>query len=825
MIEQKFVERIAAEVSARPEQVAAVIPLFDKGATIPFVLHYRKDLTGNLDETTLRKIEERNTYYIALTSRRNAVLENIAKQNKLTDALRERIESCIEQNVLEDLYLQFKKQRRTKATGAIEQGLEPLADFLWTQAPVTQPLEEFAEAFVKPERMISSPEEALLGAYSILAERISLDADARGAIREFMLKEGRVVSAATKNAQGQKTKFESFYEYSEPLSAIPGQKLQVLLRGVRLGYLRMDLIIDDQVMIEKLVAHYVKQPGSVFEPHFKQIIEDAYKRLLRPAIENDVIGEARKAADDEAIRGFQQHAETMLLAPAAGPMVLLGLMPAAQGPWGVAVAGSDGALLDSLLLNPATEEGGQEAAEKACADLIVKHGVQGIVIGEGEGAREAARFTGDLIKKNGFRRVFWIFMDANTAGQYAVSKTGRQELPEADAQIRAAVALARRVQDPLAELVKLEPRGLAFGPFVHDVNQRALREAMARTMESCVNRVGVNLNSATADLLRYVSGIQMGTAQNIIEHRGKLGGFTSKAQLLEVPGIGEKTFEQCAGFVRVPNGANPLDATRIHPEAYPVIEKMAQQAGVETANLLGNEELIGKLDIKAFAEDHIGDLTLAAIRNELLQPGKDLRLRFRSPRYVYNAYNVAELQEGAEAEGIITSITDFGVFVDIGVGQDGLVHLSELANHFIREPRGLFKIGDTMRVRVIKVDHEQRRISLSRKVLLQAPRRRPQPGKPISGETAAPADAAAAPAHAESRPARPRPSRPEGEMRDRQPRPDRPERRDDKRRERPPRKSGHGRPQAAPTNYGDSGDLMNTQLADQLAALRKKFGG
>jgi uncharacterized protein len=830
MIEPKFVERIAVEVSARPEQVAAAIPLFDKGATVPFVARYRKDATGRLDEARLEKIEELNTHFIALTSRRNAILENIAKQGKLTDALRQQIEECLDQTVLEDLYLPFKKQRRSKATAAVEQGLEPLADFLWTQAPVTEPLEDFAEAFVKPERMISSPEEAMLGAYSILAERVAMDAAARGLIRERMTKDGRIVSAATKNAQGQKTKFEAFYEFSEPLASIRGQKLLALLRGVRLGYLRMDLVVDDAAVVEQLTAHYLKQPGSVFETHFRQVVEDAYKRLLRPAIENEVITEARRAAEEDAIQVFRQSAETLLLAPGAGPSALLGLMPAGQAPWGVAAIGADGAFLEGAAICPLAPQNDVEGAEKTLGEMITRHGVQGIVIGEADGARDAARFVGTTLKKLGHRRVFWVLLDPSHANQCAVSKHVRQELPEADLPLRAASSLARYLQDPLAELIKLEPRALASGQYQHDVNQRRLREAMCRTVESCVNRVGANLNTASVELLRYVSGIQMGTAQNIVEHRAKNGGFATKSQLLEVPGIGEKTYEQCAGFLRIPGAVNPLDGTRIHPEAYPVVEQMAQEAGVDLDGLLGNEDRIGKVDLKALVRENIGELALADIRAELLRPGHDPRVRFRPPHYVDGAYDVSELQEGAEAEGTITSITEFGVFVDIGVGQDGLVHLSELANHFIREPRGLFKIGDIMRVKVIKVDREAKRISLSRKALLQAPRPRPQAGQARGEQPPAEAPEKSATEHPAGERPPGRAPRHEGEPRERR-RPDAAARdgrrtdRNDRKREKPGRRPSGDRPHPpAKTSFGDSGDLMNTQLADQLAELRKKFG-
>lgn len=837
MIEQKFVERIAEEAGVKPEQVARTIPLFDKGATIPFVARYRKDVTGNLDEERLERIFERNAYFTALTNRRNAILENIEKQGALTDELRAKIDACFDQTLLEDLYAPFKKQRRTKASVAKEQGLDPLADFIWNQQLAEYTILDLAERLVDPAKSVLTPEEALLGAYHILAERVSLDADARAMIRNRILEEGKLVTAATKNATGQKTKFEAYYNHSEPLKEVPSHRLLAILRGLRMGFLRMDLVIDDDKMLEDLLAHFLKQPGSCFEDHLRVVITDAYKRLLRPSLENETVGIARAAADEEAIRVFRENATNLLLAPPAGQMVVMGLDPGLRTGCKLAVVDKQGTFLESATIFPTEPANDLEGAEQTLRALIEKHQVQGIAIGNGTGAREAARFVTGALKKIPDHKVFMVFVNEAGASVYSASKLAREEFPDMDVTIRGAVSIARRLQDPLAELVKIEPRSIGVGQYQHDVNQRRLREGLYRTVENCVNRIGVDLNTASVELLRYVSGIQMGTAQSIIEFRTTSGAFQSRTQLMEVSGIGEKTFEQCAGFLRVRNGEHPLDATGIHPEAYPVVESMAGAFGVPVADLIGNHKMLDSADLTPFVNETVGLIALNDIRQELLQPGRDPRAVFKVPRFIDGVYDVQDLEEGMEAEGVVTNITDFGAFVDIGVHQDGLIHLSELSNRYVRDPREIIKVGDIVRVKVIKVDKEIRRVSLSRKALLTAPPKRSHQRKPASQEAQEGQDKAAprhdgrrrpprqdaAPAGVEGREtAHRRPSR-EGDAppRERSQRSGgKPPHRDDRRQDRKPARKHDAVPAA---QKKESSDLMNTQLAEQLAALRDKF--
>ncbi len=854
MIEQKFVERIAAEVSVRPEQAAAAIQLLDKGATAPFIAHYRKDLTGGLDEAVVECIEERNAYFTALSNRRNAAIDNIAKQDKLTDELRARLENCYDQLELEDLYLPYKKQRRSKASIAVDQGLEPLAAFLWSQMPLGVPIEEFAESFVNAEKSISSPEEALLGAQNILAERMATDASARAAVRRHMLEEGIIQSSATKNAHEQKTRFEPFYQFSEPVKSIPPAKLLTLLRGARMGALRMDLVIQDEAMIASLLEGYLKEAGSLFEPFLRAAVEDAYKRLLRPAIENEVIGILRARADEEVVKTLRENLGHMLMSPAAGPIPVMGVDPGPRTGIKMALVGREGKYLESATVILTEVDSEREAAAQLVVDLVVKHDIRGIAIASGAGTRDAARFIGAALKKLPGNAPFLVFVTHPAGAVYATSKLAQDEFPEMDITMRGAVSLARRVQDPLAELVRLEPRNIASGQHQFDVNQRVLREALYKTVVSCVNFIGADINTAPADVLRYISGLQMGTAQNIVEFRSKNGGFRNRTQLMEVSGIGEKTYEQCAAFLRIADGEQHLDRTRIHPEAYPCVEKMAEKLGVTVASLQGNRELVSKLDLAEYATETLGPLALEDIRAELTGSPCDPRLPFFAPKHIDGVYDIQDLEEGMEMEGVVTHVTDFGAFVDIGIRQDGLIHLSELANRFIRNPREYIKSGDVVRVKVLKVDKDSRRISLSRKAMLSQPRRpqappRPRPEKG-EGETASmetrPRREPAGDRHraegrrregqGDERGERP----PRAERGERRERADRPERREpsgarpggDRRESRPPRhadkrdRKGPARPGQPLTavRSGDGDRLQNTLLADQLAALKERFG-
>lgn len=814
MLKGDFLERIAHEVSSSPTQVAATIELLDQGGTISFIARYRKDVTGNLDEVRLETIARLNKHYSLLAQRRTTILEATAKQGKLTDELRARVETCLDKPGLEDLYLPYKRPRHTKAAIAREKGLGPLADFLWAQVLGEQSIEEFTATFVRQDRAVLSVEEALEGAGYILAERISVDSQARAAIRERMFTTGKIVVRATKNTVGRKNKFEAYYDFSESVPQMPSHRFLAITRGVKDGALRMDLKIDDDSMVTELAARYIKDPGSVFEPYIRQALEDAYNRLLLPSLETEVIGIVRRRADSEAIRAYCENAESLLLAAPAGPVNAVGIYPDPRGGWQVAVADGSGRFLESATIAPDSLDKDTENVERTLLELMQKHDAYAVAIGNGAGGRETANFVRKALAKLGRAGAFCVRVNGSGASIYARSKTAREELPDLAAGVRGALSIARRLQDPLAEMVKTDPRHIGIGQYQHDVSQKQLREDLHGTVTSCVNKVGVNLNTASAALLRYVSGISFDIAKEIVAYRSQVGRFRSREQLKEVKSITPDVFEQCAGFLRVTDGENPLDARSIHPEAYPVVERMAATLGVTVSDLIQNPRALKGMDLSPFGTEIIGPLTLRDIGSELLKPGRDPRPRFRVPRFLDGVQSVADLQQGMEMEGVVTNVTDFGAFIDIGIQQDGLVHLSELANRFVKQPHAVVRVGDIVRVKVIKVDKELPRISLSMKVRQHTAERtdRHKRAKRRPGPKAA--DAKVQPG------GRPEAAYGQASAREEPRKPRRDTRQPATRKKTPPRR------RKAATRSGRSEDTasINTLLADQLAALKEKLG-
>ncbi len=828
MIEERFLRLIADEVAVQVQQVQKAVELLTGGATIPFIARYRKDVTGGLNEEQLERIEERNEYFVSLTARKSYVMETIAKQGKLTEDLRTAIELCADKTQLEDLYLPYKKARRTKATVAREKGLVPLADYLWAQEAKDQSVDAFAVTFVKPEKAVHSVEEALEGARHILAERVSVDSAARNLVRGHMMTTGAIAAHPTKNCEGKHTKYEAYYEFREPVDKIPSHRFLAVHRGAKEGFLRMELAVDDAHVLTELLATYLKADDSPFAPQIRLAVDDAYNRLLRPAIENEVLGVVRERADEEAIRVFRENAQNLLLSAPAGSIKVIGVDPGMRTGCKLAVVDSTGAFLENATVFPTPPQNDIENAELVLLALMEKHGAKAVAIGNGTGSREAARFVKQTLGKVSADGAFLVLVNEAGASVYSASKIAREEFPELDVTVRGAISIARRLQDPLAELVKIEPRHIGVGQYQHDVNQKALREGLQRTVEYCVNSVGVDLNTASAPLLRYVSGIQSDTATNIVEFRSKAGGFTSREQLTKVNGVGPRVFEQCAGFLRVSSGDNPLDATGIHPEAYPVVEKIAEFLGMAIPDLIQNSDGLTRMDLSAFETDAIGTITLNDIRQELLKPGRDPRTEFRIPKFLEGVDSVQDLDEGMEIEGVVTNVTDFGAFVDVGVHQDGLVHLSELANRFVRDPRDIVKVGEIVKVKVIKVDKDQPRISLSIKALLPPPEARP--ARPRRTRAPRPEQVGDKPASTEQAPRQDggRSARPQVRASDGKPQSER----FDKRRDRDRSDSRHGgkrpgkggkRTGQGPRNM-DDGALQNTQLAEQLEALKSKMG-
>ncbi len=813
MLDIKCVELIAADASVTTKQATAVIDLINSGGTIPFIARYRKDQTGNLDEVKIESIAEGNVYYTALTQRRAAITENIDKQGRLTDALKEAIHSCTKKSELEDLYLPFKKKRRTKATVARDQGLEALAEYLWRQEADAKSIEEHAQEFVDPAKSVESAEQSLEGARHILAERYSVDAPSRAEIREKMRAHGKVTSCTTKLSEGKKTKFEPYYAFSEAVKKIPSHRLLAILRGMKEGMLRMELALDDDDAKSGLIERFIKDKEGPFAEQIAKAIEDGYKRLIKPAIETEVLDEARQRANEEAIHVFRENAQNLLMAAPAGRLHVIGVDPGLRSGCKLAVVDDTGAYQENAVLFP-------EKAEEAEAILVAfldKYKIQAIAIGNGTGSREASRFVSAVLAKREGSDVFWVAVNEAGASVYSASKLAREEHPDLDITVRGAISIARRLQDPLAELVKVEPKSIGVGQYQHDVNQKLLREGLHRSVESCVNRVGVDLNTASVPLLRYISGIQYGTAQNIVASRTEAKGFKNRTQLLEVAGIGPKVYEQCAGFLRIADGDVFLDSTAIHPESYPIVEKIAESLSVTPAELVGNRDMLDKVDLSVFESDTVGKIALHDVKTELLKPGRDPRKEFRMPKFIEGVNDVKDIEKGMEVEGVVTNVTNFGAFVDIGVHQDGLVHLSQLANRFVKDPGEVVKVGQIVKAQVIEVDKEAPRISLSMKALLPAPARKPRrPSSQNQEQDRSPSEGD------RPRPKRAAPKRDAGSDR-------RPSRENASKRRDKPRKP-NGKPRRDSQRSGKpkdhvSGDTskMNTQLADQLASLRDKL--
>lgn len=810
MLESRFVERIAKETSLAVKQVTRTIDLFNGGATIPFVARYRKDTTGNLDEVQLEAVQKRMGYFASLSHRCDSILQSIQKQDKLTDELKAKIEACIDRTRLEDLYLPFKPARRTKATAAKEKGLEPLADFIMAQTITDETIESFAEKFIDTEKSVSSVEEALEGACFIIAERISNDADIRVLVRGRMLDEGLIKAHPTKNAEGKKTKFATYYNFTEPVAKIPSHRFLAVLRGVKEGSLRMELIIEDENMIGEVLAHILKEPGSVFAKYLNETAHDSYHRLLRPSIENEALAVVRERSEKEAIHVFRENAENLLLMPPAGRISVIGVDPGLRTGCKLALMDETCALIEHATIYPTPPRNDVEGAEKTLLDMIQRHDVRGIAIGNGTGSREVSVFIREALKKLEAKDIFSVLVNEAGASIYSASKLARAEFPDLDVTIRGAISIARRLQDPLAELVKIDPRHVGVGQYQHDVNQKNLREGLRTTVESCVNKVGVDLNSASAPLLRYVSGIQANVSENIVQFRAKNGKFTNRRHLMEVEGIGAKVFEQCAGFLRIGNDGSVLDNTSIHPEAYEVVEHIAKSVNMTVDELVKEPKVLEGLDLSEFITDVIGEHTLADIRQELLKPGRDPRTEFKVPKFLDGITEVAQLEEGMVMEGVVTNVTDFGAFVDIGVHQDGLVHLSELTTRFVRDPRQVVKVGEIVTVKVIKVDKELPRISLSIKALIPPRKKRPRRGKPLEEKKGAVPPQKRDDARTDS-PAK---------SKKRSPRQDSNKKYNKKRKH-----SGEHKHERGARQTDSEQPLANNQLAEQLAALKSKLKG
>jgi uncharacterized protein len=814
MLNPEILLRISKEVSAPVSRVETTIQLLEDGGTIPFIARYRKEATGNLDEVKVRHIDERRNYYGALENRRTTVLASIEKQGKLTDELKKRILASYNKHELEDLYLPYKPKRKTKAAVALERGLEPLANYIWEQNG-EQPAGEFAQQFANPEKGVPGVETALEGALHILAERIAENPEIRKQLRDLLLNEGKVHAKVAAGKETEKTKYEMYYNFEETVPKIPSHRMLAIRRGSREGILSFAIDVDNEKFITGLMPQTIRDPQSQFAPLLENATLDAYNRLLLPSIQNEVRSMLRERAESEAIEVFEENLRTLLLAPPAGHIAVMGIDPGQRTGCKIALVDETGKFLENQTIHITEPKQDLEGAEKALVDLIQKHNVRGIAIGNGTGSRETDAFVRSIVEKHKID-VFVVVVSESGASVYSASKRAREEFPNLDVTVRGAISIARRLQDPLSELVKSDPKSVGVGQYQHDVDQKKLKLSLAAVVELCVNRVGVDLNSASADLLKYVSGIGEKLANNVVAYRDQHGLFKARAALREIDGFGDKTFEQSAGFLRIKDGENPLDRTAVHPESYSLVERMATSLGISVSDLLENPARVSSVDFKAL-EPEAGRYTISDIREELLKPGRDPRDKFVVPKFREDVKEVADLKEGMELEGAVTNVTNFGAFVDVGVHQDGLVHISELSHKYIHDARQAVKVGDIVKVKVIGVDSGMKRISLSMKAIMPKPPRRPRVRKKPAKAAAAQQAEGAAPLPPPRPVAAPRPV--EAVQARMKPKPPRPVRKEQGKPQPQPPKVLHPKPpvEALPPP-------KPTTMEEKIRMLQEKFG-
>lgn len=706
-------KHIAQELNIKQSSVDNTVDLLKDSATIPFIARYRKEKTGGLDETQIKNIKERFDYYTELQKRKQTIVQSIKEQEKLTPQLEKEIELCTEKQKLEDIYLPYKQKKRTKATIAKEKGLEPLADLIFAQIPITQSKKELLSKYVNPLKGVNNIEEVLSGALDIIAEKISDRADIRSYLRKATLEQGKIVSKVKKEFKDQKTKFETYYDFSEFVKKSPSHRILAMQRGEKEGVLSWKLDLDKDMALDFIDDKIIKGEKSMFFAELCSAVEDAFKRLIFPSTETEVFNLKIEEAEKEAISVFSKNLKNLLLAPPAGDKVILALDPGFRTGCKVAVIDKNGNFLEYKAIFPHPPQNQKMDAEKVVLDFVKKYNVELISIGNGTASKESCIFINDVIKKNKLSLKSIMVSEAG-ASVYSASDVAIKEFPNLDITVRGAISIGRRLQDPLAELVKIDAKSIGVGQYQHDVNQTQLKNSLDLTVQSAVNFVGVELNTASAELLSYVSGIGNVLAQNIVEYRKTNGDFKNRKQLLKVPKLGAKAFEQCAGFLRIRNSENPLDNSAIHPESYHIVEKMAKDLGVKTSQLIANEELISQIKISNYVTSDIGILTLQDIVSELKKPGLDPRKEFSSLEFSSDINELDDLQTGMELDGVVTNVTNFGAFVDIGVHQDGLVHISKLSNKFVSNPHDVVSVGDTFKVKVASVDKQLKRISLER---------------------------------------------------------------------------------------------------------------
>jgi len=710
----KSIETIASSLAVANGQVHATVELLDAGNTIPFIARYRKEATGGLAEQALRDIEDSLSKARELAQRKSTILKTIDEQGQLTAELRRQIETCDEKKELEDLYLPFKPKRRTRATIARERGLQPLAEILIRQEQLNRPRSDVLRPYVSPERDVPDEKSALRGACDIVAERWSEDSKSRGWLVKQGAEYGQIVSQVRRGKKDPASKFEMYFDHQEPVKRVPSHRLLAMKRGEAEGVLRVGLKLDDAFVLRELNRRWIVNPRFEFHKDLLETVEDCYQRLLLPATESATLQELKEAADDEAIVVFAKNLRELLLAPPAGPHATIGIDPGFRTGCKVAVVDGTGKFLAGATIYPTPPRNDTDGAAKTLKELIAKYDAKLIAIGNGTASRETDAFVTNALRASG-SQVAKVVVSESGASIYSASEVAAREYPDLDVTVRGAISIAHRLQDPLAELVKIDPKSIGVGQYQHDVNQTQLRKCLDREVQSCVNSVGVDVNMASAPLLSYVAGIGPKLAQRIVEFRDDHGRLESRQQLCEVPKLGRKAFEQAAGFLRIRDGEQPLDNSAVHPESYYVVKRMVAQLNVATKQLVGNATLADKLDATDFVDERVGLPTVQDILAELAKPGRDPRSEFKAAKFTEGINELEDLKEDMILEGVVTNVTRFGAFVDIGVHQDGLVHISQLANSFVEDPSDVVSVGDVLRVKVLEVDLDRRRIALSRK--------------------------------------------------------------------------------------------------------------
>ncbi len=711
-------QRIAHDIAAKTEQVRAAVDLLDGGATVPFIARYRKEVTGGLDDTQLRLLEERLRYLRELEERRAAILASVEEQGKLDDALKADILAADTKARLEDLYLPYKPKRRTKAQIAREAGLEPLATGL-REDPTRSP-EAFAEAFVDADKGVADVRAALDGARAILMEAIAEDAHLVGELRDWLWSQGQIRAKVVAGKENEGAKFRDYFDHVEPIGKIPSHRLLALMRARNEGVIELELAPaadSEQGHAEgegRVAAHAnIHDRGRAADAWLRETVRLTWRVKLHLHLTLDLFGRVREGAEDEAIRVFGDNLKDLMLAAPAGAKTVMGLDPGIRTGCKVAVVDATGKLLATDTIYPLEPRRQWNESLVSLAKLCKQHNVDLIAIGNGTGSRETDKLAGELIRKLADAKLSKIVVSEAGASVYSASELAAKEFPGLDVSLRGAVSIARRLQDPLAELVKIEPKAIGVGQYQHDVNQIKLARALDAKVEDCVNAVGVDVNTASAALLARVAGLSASVAENVVKHRDANGPFPNRKALLKVPRLGDKAFEQCAGFLRVPDGDNPLDASAVHPEAYPVVERIIAQCGREVRNIIGDAGFLRGLKPEQFTDEKFGVPTVRDILKELEKPGRDPRPEFVAPRFAEGVEDVKDLKPGMILEGRVTNVAAFGAFVDIGVHQDGLVHVSALSHSFVKDPRDAVKAGDIVKVKVMEVDLPRQRIGLS----------------------------------------------------------------------------------------------------------------